>query len=299
MDAMRITVFGGSGFLGRTLVRRLLRAGHVVRVAARRPDSRFLADPEARERLEAMAVNIADAAAVRLAVQGADAVFNLVGAVFLPTVQAYFELHEHGAGTVGTAAREAGTRRLVHISALGASAGAPSAADRSKAAGEVAVRLAFPEATVVRPSLLFGADDHFFTQIEAVSRLSPVLPLVGADTRIQPLHVDDLAAALQYVVEHPATAGRTYEAGGPRVYALQDAVQRFLKARGWSRLVVPVPYAVAGGVARVTECLPNPPLNREQVNLLRTDKVASPSAAGLAELGVEPRTFEAWLETRA
>lgn len=249
MDAMRITVFGGSGFLGRTLVRRLLRAGHVVRVVARHPQTRLLADPEARGRREAMAVDIADAAAVRRAAQGADAVFNLVGAVFLPTGQAYFELHEHGAGTVATAAQEASTRRLVHISALGASADAPSAADRSKAAGEVAVRWTYPEATVVRPSLLFGADDHFFTQIEAISRLSPVLPLVGADTRIQPLHVADLADALLHVVEHPGTAGRTYEAGGPRVYALQEAVQRFLNARGRSRLC-------AGTLCRDRRCRP-------------------------------------------
>lgn len=294
MGPLRTTIVGGTGFLGRRLADRLLHAGHRVRVIARHGAAGLGSSP-GRPRLEGVRADVLEPESLGPAVATAEVVFNLVGAVSLPSTEAYFDLHEHGARNVAQAARDAGAARLIHISALGVDPGAPSAADRSKAAGEAAVRAVFPQATLVRPSLLFGEGDHFFSRIEAISRRSPVLPLIGADTGIQPLHVDDLAEALLRMAERPDTAGLIYEAGGPRVYRLRAAVELLLRSLGRSRLLLPVSLGTATRLASLVDWLPNPPLTQELVDLMRTDKIVAPGALGLADLGVWPRSLESWL----
>lgn len=290
-----MTIVGGTGFLGGRLVDRLLRAGHRVRVVARH-GAAGLGSLLGGPRLEGVCADVLDPESLRPAVATAEVVFNLVGAVSLPSAESYFDLHERGARNVAQAARDAEAARLIHISALGVDTGAPSAADRSKAAGEAAVRAVFPETTIVRPSLLFGEGDHFFSRIEAVTRTSPVLPLIGADTGIQPLHVDDLTEALLRVAERAETAGLTYEAGGPRVYRLGETVELLLHSMGRRRILVPLSFGVATWLARLLDWVPNPPFTRELVNLMRTEKTVAPGALGLADLEVRPRSLESWLD---
>lgn len=293
MGPLRTTIVGGTGFLGRRLADRLVSAGHRVCLVSRHEAVDLGNTPGGR--LEGVRADVLEPESLRPAVATAEVVFNLVGAVSLPSTEAYFDLHEHGARNVAQAARDPGAARLIHISALGVDPGAPSAADRSKAAGEAAVRAVFPQATLVRPSLLFGEGDHFFSRIEAISRRSPVLPLIGADTGIQPLHVDDLAEALLRMAERPDTAGLIYEAGGPGVYRLSAAVELLLRSLGRSRLLLPVSLGTATRLASLVDWLPNPPLTQELVDLMRTDKIVAPGALGLADLGVWPRSLESWL----
>lgn len=299
MEAMRITVVGATGFIGRQLVGRLLKTGHWVKAVARHPEAGLAAGSPTPERLKAVTADILDHRAVSRALLHSDLVINLVGAVLLPNLRAYFDLHERGARNIAEAAYTSGTARLVHISALGITDDAPSAADRSKAAGETAVRSAFPAATLVRPSLVFGEHDHFLSQIDRMSRFSPVIPLLGAATRVQPVHVDDFVEGLARIVECPGCDGQTYAFAGPRVYTLRQVVELLLAARGRRRLVMPLPHGAAMAAARLLELLPKAPLNRELVELMRTDKIAPPGIAGLGSLGVTPRALDKWLAAQS
>lgn len=291
---MRIVVFGGTGFIGRRLVSALLDKGHRVRVAARHPAGHL--DPAAPNAgwLEAVRSDILDADEVERAVRDRELAINLVGAVTLPSRKAYHDLHERGARNVAVAVH-AGAARLVHVSALGIAPDAPSAADRSKAAGEREVRAALPKAILVRPSLVYGEHDHFVSQIDRMSRVSPVIPLLGAETRVQPVHVDDLVEGLIGLAGNPDKDGKIIQAAGPRVYALRKVVELFLETRRRTRLIVPVPHAAASALGRLAEYLPRAPVNREMARLMRTDKIAEPGLPGLEELGVEPRSLERWL----
>lgn len=298
MGAMRITVFGATGFVGRLLVARLLAAGYQVRAAARHAHAGPWLLADSAEGPEPVDADVRDAGSVARAVAGAKLVINLVGAVSLPGLRAYFDLHERGARHVAEAAVAARVQRLVHISALGISDRAPSAADRSKAAGEAAVRSAFPSAVLVRPSLVYGEDDHFLARIDRMSRLAPVIPLLGAGTCVQPLHVEDFADGLVRIVDRPDRDGLVYELAGPRVYTLRQVVRLLLRARRRWRLILPLPYPVAMTVARLFDRLPGFPLNRELVALMRTDKIASGTEQGFSALGIVPGDLEEWLADR-
>jgi NADH dehydrogenase len=226
-----------------------------------------------------------------------DTVINLVGAVHQPSPRAYFALHETGARRIAEAASAARAGRLIHVSALGVADDAPAAADRSKAAGERAVRAAFPGAVVLRPSLVFAEDDHFLARIAAMSRRSPVIPLIGAATRVQPVHVEDMVEGVARLLENAADeAAPLYQIAGPKVYALQGLVRDVLDGLGRRRLVLPLPYAVALPLGRLLGLFPNAPFNRDQVYLMMTDKVAVAGLPGLEALGVRPRSLQNWLE---
>ena len=291
MNALQVTIVGGTGFVGRHLADRLLRAGHRLTLVARHaPASSAVSRPGLRY----LRGDVLEPGSLDGCMQATDAVINLVGAVSQPSTQAYFALHEQGARRVAETAAAAGASRLIHVSALGIGDDAPSAADRSKAAGERAVRAVFPSAVILRPSLIFGEDDHLLRQIAAMSRRSPVIPLIGAATRFQPVHVDDLTDGVLRILGRGDTAP-IYQVAGMRVYSLQQLVQALLEALGRRRLVLPLPDAAALPLSRVLGLLPHAPFTREQVLLMMTDKVAAPGLPGLEELGIQPRLLSDWL----
>ncbi len=281
----RVTVIlGGSGFVGRHLAPWLARNGWTVRAAARHP--RPPAPPAPGARVTPATVDLRDEGQVRSVLSGAKAVVNLVG-IAREQGQSFRAVNVEGAARVARLAAAAGVERLLHVSALGTAADAPAAADRSKAEGEAVVRAAFPVVTVVRPSLVYGPGDHFFRRFAALAATSPVLPVVGGGrTRFQPLHVADAVATLHALLERPATAGATFALVGPETFTFRELLERMLEVLDLRRAIVPVPFPLAAALAAATGWLPVAPLTREEVRLLRTDKVAgelpTPARLGIA-----------------
>ena len=291
----RITVFGGTGFIGRHLVSLLLRSGATVRVAVRHPD-RFQVATEAARAPELIQADVLDDIAVSGAIAGADAVINLVGMLTETAQQSYRAIHVGGARRVALAAHRHSAMRMIHISALGASPTSAAISDQTKAEGERAVAAVFPQATIVRPSLVFGEDDHFFTRFAAMIRSSPVLPLIGGDTtKFQPVFVDDIAAGLLELLKRPETTGKTYEFAGTRVYSFMVLLELLLSALNRQCVLIPIPFALAEMQAGLFELLPNPPLTRDQVRLLKTDKVVGEVEPTLGDLGIQPWPLEEFL----
>jgi len=291
----RITVFGGTGFIGRHLVSLLLRSGATVRVAVRHPD-RFQVATEAARAPELIQADVLDDIAVSGAIAGADAVINLVGMLTETAQQTYRAIHVGGARRVALAAHRHGAMRMIHISALGASPTSAAISDQTKAEGERAVAAVFPQATIVRPSLVFGEDDHFFTRFAAMIRSSPVLPLIGGGTtKFQPVFVDDIAAGLLELLKRPETTGKTYEFAGTRVYSFKVLLELLLSALNRQCVLIPIPFALAEMQAGLFELLPNPPLTRDQVRLLKTDKVVGEVEPTLGDLGIQPWPLEEFL----
>lgn len=283
-----VTVFGGSGFIGRHLIGRLTRQGWIVRVAVRSPSrASFLKPLGEVGQVTPIRAPIQDRIAVESAVAGADAVINLVGILYERGPQSFAAVHAHGAQAVASAAAAAGVERLVQVSALGADHRGESDYGRSKGAGEAAVRTAFPEAVILRPSVVFGPEDGFFNLFAGLARLSPVLPLIGGGTtRFQPVYVGDVADALVTSVTDPACAGRTFELGGPHVYTFKEIMELVLRQIHRRRLLVPWPFVLAELQAAFLELLPVPPLTRDQVRQLRHDNVVTEGALTLADLGI-------------
>jgi NADH dehydrogenase len=299
MAARVITVFGGSGFIGRHLVQRLARRGWIIRVAVRRPDAALFLKPLGDVgQITPVAANLRHAGSVRAAVAGADAVVNLVGILYQGGKQRFDAVHAEGARTVAEAARAAGATRLIQMSALGADPASPAEYARSKAAGEQAAKAAFPGATIVRPSIVFGPEDGFFNRFAAMARFSPALPLIGGGrTRFQPVYVGDVAEAMACILDDDSTAGRVYELAGPTVYSFKELMELTLATIRRRRLLLPLPFWAATLQATFLELLPVPPLTRDQVALLRRDNVASPGALGLADLGITPTAPELVIPT--
>ncbi|RUT30350.1 complex I NDUFA9 subunit family protein [Arsenicitalea aurantiaca] len=295
-----VTVFGGSGFIGTQLVQALARRGHRVRVAVRRPDLaghvRMLGGVGQVVPVQA---NIRDAASVRQAIAGAGAVVNLVGIGFEKGRQRFAAVNARGAATVAEAAREAGVTRLVHMSGLGFEGVEGSGFARSKTAGEEAVLEAFPEAVIIRPSIVFGPGDGFFNLLGSLARMSPVLPLIGGQSRFQPVHVGDVAEAIAIAVGGGVPGGRIYELGGPDIETYRQLTERVLKATGRSNLLLPLPVPVARAMAMVFSVLPRPLLTGDQITLLQRDNVVSPEAIAehrtLAAFGILPTSMDAIL----
>jgi uncharacterized protein YbjT (DUF2867 family) len=284
-----VTVFGGSGFLGREIVRRLAADGAEVRVAVRHPERAAL--PAGR--ITAVRADVWDEASVGPAVAGVDSVVNTVGH-YVARGRATFEaIHGQGAMHVARAAAAAGVGRLVHISGIGADPGSESAYVRARAAGERLVREAFPQATILRPSVMFGPEDAFFNQLAGLARVLPVLPLFGSgDVRLQPVYVGDVARAVAKALVLEAAKGETYELGGPRAYSYKALLQLLLKQLGRRRLLLPVPYPVWELLAAAMAPLPNRPISRDQVVLMKQDNVVGAGAPSFAELGIAPRAVE-------
>jgi uncharacterized protein YbjT (DUF2867 family) len=289
-----ITVFGGTGFIGRHLVPLLVRSGATVRVVVR-DRRRAQVTTKSDQAVEYIQADVLDDA-VGAAIAGTDAVLNLVGILTETANQTYRAIHVEGARRVALAAQRHGVMRLIHTSALGASPVSPAVSDRTKAEGELAVREVFPQATIVRPSLVFGEDDHFFGRFANMIRSSPVLPLIGGGTtKFQPVFVDDMTAGLLELLERSDTAGKTYEFGGPQVYSFKALLELLLTALNRQRVLLPISFVLAEMQAGLLELLPNPPLTRDQVRLLKTDKMVSGAEPTLGELGVNARPLEEFL----
>jgi len=297
-----VTVFGGSGFIGRYVVRRLAREGWQVRVAVRRPDQALFCKTAGHVgQVTPVAANVRDSASVRAAVSGADAVINLVGILFQAGPQRFDAVHGQAAGNIAAASAAAGVRTLAHISAIGADPQSPAAYARSKAAGEAAVAKALPTATILRPSIVFGPEDEFFNRFAKMALLSPALPLIGGGTtRFQPVYVLDVAEAIAHAVENPEIhAGKRYELGGPRIYSFRELMTLMLAEIGRKRALCSLPFALASLQGAVLQSIPfiRPPLTADQVKLLKRDNVVGPQAAGFKEFGITPTALEPILPT--
>ena len=299
MTAGTVTVFGGSGFVGRYIVPRLAEDGWVIRVAVRNPDkAAFLKPAGDVGQIVPVACNLRDQASVERALDGADAAINLVGILFETGRQTFAAVQYEGAKRAAEAAAAAGITDYLHMSALGADAAAEAEYARSKAAAEEAVLAAIPTASILRPSIVFGPEDDFFNRFAAMARLSPVLPLVGGGhTRFQPVYVADVAEAAVKCLTDSDCDGKTYELGGPKVYSFKQLLQLMLQTINRRRMLVPLPFAVADMQTFFLEKLPQPMLTRDQVAMLRKDNIVQPGALTLADLGIEPHSVEVIIPT--
>jgi NADH dehydrogenase len=297
-----VTVFGGSGFVGAPAVRQLAKAGWRIRVAVRNPNlahaMRLHGDVG---QIDIVQANVRNEPSLRRALEGASASLNLVAVLRESGRQGFEALHVTGARNVAAAARAEGVGRVVQMSALGADLDSPSKYARTKAQGELAVREIYPDAVVVRPSVVFGAGDDFFNRFAAMAQISPALPLIGGgETRFQPVYVGDVGKALARIIDNPGTAGQTYELGGPAVLSFRQLMEMMLAEIGKRRFLAPIPFPVAGlmGMAgNVAGLVINPPITSDQVEMLKADNVVTGAWPGLVELGITPTTLEAVLPT--
>jgi NADH dehydrogenase len=290
-------VFGGSGFLGRHIVRALANAGWRIRVAVRHPNTAHFLRPNGRVgQIQLVKCNIRDDASVEAALRGAAVAINLVGILAQGGKQRFESLHVEGAARIARLAAAHGVARLVHVSAMGASSQAPSHYGRSKAEGEARVRAAFPSATILRPSIVFGPEDNFFNKFGWLARMSPVLPLIGGGTtRFQPVYVGDVANAVANLLGDDATAGKTYELAGPEVMTFKDVLRTVLRETHRKRMLISLPFGLARFKAAFLGLVPNPILTVDQVRMLESDNVPTAGALGLRDLGIVPTAAEAIL----
>ncbi|MGA7544315.1 MAG: complex I NDUFA9 subunit family protein [Methyloceanibacter sp.] len=295
-----ITLYGGSGFIGRHVVRAIAKTGARMRIAVRRPELCGHLQPLGGVgQINVVQANVRFPDSLIGPAEGADAVINLVGILFPTGKQTFNAVQDEGARHVAEAARTASARALVHVSAIGADKDAPSVYARSKAAGETAVAEVFPAAVILRPSVVFGPEDDFFNRFGALARIAPVLPLIGGGhTRLQPVFVGDVAKAVVASLTGKAAAQAPYELGGPEILTLKQVMQRVLDYTMRRRLLVPLPFWLATVQAAFLQWLPTPPLTVDQVRLLRIDNVVSEAATRrgrtLQGLGItEPIAIEA------
>jgi NADH dehydrogenase len=295
MNNSLVAVFGGSGFLGRYVVRALAKAGYRVRVAIRRPNlANFLVPMGQVGQIQLVKANISDPAQAAAVVSGATAIVNLVGILRQSGRQRFTRLHRDAPAKLAEIAAKAGAESFVHVSALGVSPNALSNYARTKAEGEIAVREAFPAATILRPSLVFGPEDDFFNRFAELARFSPFLPLIGGGhTKFQPVFVGDVADAIATAVRDPAsTRGRTYELAGSVTYSFRELMELTLREICRKRWLLPVPFALAGLGAGI---FPWGPITPDQVRLLKSDTVLTKGALCLDDLDIVPDSLEAIL----
>jgi uncharacterized protein YbjT (DUF2867 family) len=293
-----VTIFGGSGFIGAQTVRALAKQGYRIRVAVRQPGRgyrlRMLGDVG---QIEVVQANLREPDSVKRALIGAQACVNLVGILRESGRQGFESLHEAGAQTVAEAAKAAGVTTLIQMSALGADAESEAKYARTKAAGEAAVRAIFPKAVIIRPSVVFGPEDKLFNKFAQLAALAPILPLPGADTKMQPVFVGDVAAAIAKAVGDPALAGATLELGGPNIMTLRQIVELILRETGRNRPIIALPWGLAGLMGKagdVAGLLIPPPITSDQVLMLKSDNVACLNGQpGLGSLGIVPTPVEA------
>jgi uncharacterized protein YbjT (DUF2867 family) len=297
-----VTVFGGSGFLGRHVVRALANRGYRIRVAVRRPELTGYLRPMGKVgQIHAVQANVRYPQSVAAAMRDADAAINLVGILFERGQQRFDAVQAAGAETVALAAKSAGAP-LVHISAIGADANSAAHYARAKAEGEQRVCAAQPESVIMRPSILFGPEDDFFNRFAALARIAPALPLVGGGhTQFQPAYVGDVAEAIALAVDGSAKSGTIYELGGPDVHTFRELMEFILVTIQRRRLLVPVPFELMKLQAAFAQFLPTPPITPDQVEMLRGDNVVSEEARRegrtLEALGIIPETIEAIVPT--
>jgi NADH dehydrogenase len=292
-----VTVFGGSGFLGRHVVRALAKRRYRIRIAVRRPElAGFLQPIGSVGQIHAVQANVRHPRSVEAAVRDSDIVINLVGILFERGRQRFDAVQGYGAEHIALAAAAYGAR-VIHVSAIGADENSPSAYARAKALGEKLVLAATPDATVIRPSVVFGPEDDFFNRFASLARMAPALPLIGGGmTKMQPVFVGDVAEAIALAAEGKTKPGGIYELGGPEVRTLKDLMEFTLRTIGRKRLLLPLPFGIAKLKAQFLQFLPKPPLTPDQVELLRSDNVVSEEAEHsgrtLKGLGIVPTAME-------
>ena len=291
-----VTIIGGTGFLGRHVVHCLAKAGYTIRIIARSPNS-----PDAKAlrtsgdvgQIVLTSGNLADPQSLVGKVEDSFAIINLVGVLFESGAQRFSRLHAQGAEKLAQMAAAAGVPRLIHISALGVDKAHGSSYANSKMLGEKAVLSAFSHATILRPGVVFGPEDNFFNQFAAMAGFLPALPLIGGGTtRFQPVYVGDVARAIEVCLANPATAGRIFELGGPKVYSFRELLEYVLHTIGKHRLLVPLPFGIASVLGSVAQHLPSPKLTSDQVRLLKYDNLVSDDALKLQDLGITPTAVE-------
>jgi len=299
MRSGRTAVLGGSGFIGRYVVKRLAARGDMIAVGCRNAEqAKFLKPLGDVGQIVPLNIAIGNEELLPAFLAGNDTLVNCVGILHEKGSQTFDLVHHSGPARLARLAREAGVERFVHFSAIGADSRSSSAYARTKAAGEQAVRDAFPTVTILRPSIVFGPEDQFFNRFAAIAMLSPVLPLIGGgETRFQPVYVGDVADAVMKCLEDSASAGRLYELGGPKIYTFRELLDLLLSEIRRKRRFLDVPFGLAAAQAKLMSILPNPPLTPDQVELLKRDNVVSSGAMTLASLGIAPTVAEVILPT--
>ncbi len=287
------TVFGGGGFIGRYVVKRLAAQGHIVRVAGRNTEAtKPLMTMGRVGQVVPLYVSLGNQAAVERAVEGAVMVVNLVGILAEQRAGDFQRIQAEGPAQIARAAAAAGVVRMVQVSAIGADASSPSIYARTKAAGEAGVRASLPGATILRPSLVFGAEDQFFNRFGAMAMTLPVMPVIEGNSRFQPVYVGDVADAVVAGLMRPDTVGQIYELGGPRVWTFRELLAWILHETRRNRPLIDIPMSLARIQARLGELLPSKPLTRDQLLMLGRDNVVSAGMRGLSDLGITPTPVE-------
>jgi len=290
-----VTIFGGSGFVGRYIVQKFAENGDLIRVAVRNPiAANFLKPLGGVGQITPIQASLLNPDEIMQAIQGADVVINLVGILYEKGSQTFEAVHVEGARRIAEIASQQGVPTLLHMSALGANKESHSRYASTKARGEMAVLKHFPKATIFRPSVIFGAEDSFFNRFAEMARLSPFLPLIGGGkTQFQPVYVGDVADAFLKASFKKEVQGNTYELGGPSIYTFKKLMEFLLKTICRKRLLVSLPFPLAKTIAFFTQFLPTPPLTPDQVELLKTDNVVSSEALTAEDLGIRPKALEA------
>lgn len=291
MQYKLVTIFGGGGFLGRYVAQELLQAGARIRVAERDPSSAMHIRPlGGLGQVQMVAANVTKAESLARAVEGADAVINLVGVL----KGEFYKVHVEGAANVARAAAEAGASSLVHISAIGADPQSHSEYGRTKGQGEEGVRASFPGATIMRPSILFGPEDQFINRLAHLIRTAPIVPIIGGKTKFQPVYVADVAKAIALAALDPGRyGGKIYELGGPQVMTMEEINRWIASATGRHRNFITVPDGVADLLASLTGWMPGAPITSDQWKMLQHDNVVSAGSKGLPTFGIEPTPLAA------
>ena len=292
-----VTVFGGTGFLGRRVVRHLRQHGFSVRIASRHPDRGYrlfaLDDPQ----LQSVEADIHDERSVADALAGAYGVVNAVSLYVGRGRETFHSVHVESAQRVAAQARRAGVQRLAHVSGIGSDAASPSLYIRKRGEGDLAVRATFAEAALIRPAVMFGPDDAFLSTILTLLGRLPVYPMFGRGrTRLQPAYVDDVAEAIAKALQRPEMHAATFEFGGPRVYSYEELLRAVAREANLEPVLMPMPFAAWHALAWLAEMLPSPPVTRNQVELMRVDTVTSPEMPGFGDLGISPRSVEEILQ---
>jgi NADH dehydrogenase len=303
LNGKLVTVFGGSGFLGRHIVQALAKRGYRVRAAVRRPDLATHLQPlGAPGQIMPVQANLRYRWSIDRAVIGSDAVVNAVGILAPTGKQSFDAVQAFGPRAIAEAARSAGLSGITHLSAIGANAESTSAYARTKAAGEAGILETLPDSIILRPSIVFGPEDNFFNQFAGMARISPSLPLIGGgETKFQPVYVCDVAEAVARAVDGELSAGATYELGGPEIKSFRECLEDMLEVTRRSRFLMPIPFRVASIMGRIMQNFPGAPLTADQVELLKSDNVVSDTAKSegrtLEGIGIAPATLATILPT--
>ncbi len=297
MTSRIITIFGGTGFIGRHLVRALAQRGDTIRIATRDIQSvRELKTAGSPGQIVALRCKPWDAASVASAVAGSDSVINLIGILFEKGPNTFDRCHVVAPGLIARVATQAGVKNLVHISAIGANTNSPSAYARSKASGEAAVRTGFPDAVILRPSIIFGPEDGFFNRLARMTLWSGFMPLIGGGaTKFQPVYVGDVVHAILAALDNSALRGQTYELGGPGVYTFRQLTELVMRETGRWRKLVMISFKTSEIIARIMEFMPTPMLTRDQILLLYADNVVASRTHTLSSMGISLTALEAIL----